>query len=245
MLKIENLEAFYGHVKAVKKLELGILKGEIFSIIGPNGAGKTTLLRAIGGFHPPKVKGKIIFKDKDITRLRPNERAKMGLSVLLEGKRVFPGLTVKDNLMVGSYLLRKKKSRVKENFDFVLELFPVLKEKLKQRAGILSGGEQQMLAIGRALMASPDFLCLDEPSFGLAPKVVEAIFKTLSYLSQEKNITILLVEQDVALALKFADRCALMVSGEKRLEGHSKEMLEKKTLINLYLGGYHDRHLES
>ncbi|MCX7831528.1 MAG: ABC transporter ATP-binding protein [Actinobacteria bacterium] len=237
MLEIKGLNAYYGHIKAVKDFSLRVKKGEIIAILGPNGAGKTTLIRSIGGFSPPYTEGEIIFNGKNITRLKPFERLGLGIAVLLEGKRVFPGLSVADNLFIGGYTLRRRKKELKENIESVLELFPVLRERLNKRASVLSGGEQQMLAIARALISSPEILCLDEPSFGLGPKVVEAIFKTLDYLRKERGLSIVLVEQDAALALKFSDYSILMVSGSKKIEGRSKELINDKRLLNIYLGG--------
>lgn len=237
MLMIEDLNAYYGHIRALKNFSLRVEEGEIISIVGPNGAGKTTLLRAIAGFSPPQFSGKVIFKNKDVTKKKPFEKLRLGMAFVHEGKRVFPSLSVKDNLFLGGYLIRKNKKAFRENLDFVLNLFPVLKEMLDKRAGFLSGGEQQMLAVGRALMSSPELICLDEPSFGLAPKVVEAIFKTLSYLRKEKGMSILLVEQDVALALNFSDRSIVIVSGEKQIEDDSKKLLKDKQILELYLGG--------
>lgn len=237
MLKAENLNAFYGHIHAVKDFDLELERGQILTVLGPNGAGKTTLLRALAGFEPPFISGKVMLEGKDITVRKPYEKLRDGVSFVLEGKRVFPGLTVLENLSIGGFVVRKKRHVFSENLETVLELFPNLKTMLDKKAGLLSGGEQQMLAIARALMSSPRYLCLDEPSFGLAPKVVEAIFKTLVRLKREKQIGILLVEQDVALALQFSDRAVVMVSGKKQIEGNSKELLRDRKILELYLGG--------
>lgn len=237
MLEIKYLNAYYGHIRAVKDFSFKLEKGEIVAILGPNGAGKTTLIRSIGGFNPPYTEGQIIFEGMNITRLKPFERLKLGIAVLLEGKRVFPGLSVADNLFIGGYTLRKRKKELRENIEAVLELFPVLKQRLNKKASVLSGGEQQMLAIARALVSSPKVICLDEPSFGLGPKVVEAIFRTLNYLRKERGLSIVLVEQDAALALKFSDHCIIMASGSKKIEGRSNELLNDKRVFNMYLGG--------
>jgi branched-chain amino acid transport system ATP-binding protein len=236
MLSIENLEAFYGHIRVLKNYKATIQPGEILAVIGPNGAGKTTLIRALGGLKPPQVRGKIEFNGKDLLKLSAPERARQGLAVLVEGRRVFPSLTVRENLFIGGYFIRKS-GKFAENLELVLELFPVLKEKLNSRAGLLSGGEQQMLALARALVASPKLLCLDEPSFGLAPSIIDKIFKVLNYLKKEKEMGILLIEQNVALALKVADRAQVLVTGDVKMEGHSQDILHNRELLKLYLGG--------
>lgn len=236
MLKIENLEAHYGHIKALKGYNAKLLPGEMLAVLGPNGAGKTTLIRALGGLRPPESRGKIEVDGKDWSRLSAPVRSRLGLKVLVEGRRVFPGLTVMDNLFIGGYWIKNKKEFA-DNLEWVLELFPVLKEKINTKAGLLSGGEQQMLAVGRALMGSPRILCLDEPSFGLAPAIVERIFKVLKYLKMEKKMSILLVEQNIALALKYADKAQVLVTGDVKMEGEAATVLNNKELLKLYLGG--------
>ncbi len=239
MIEIRDLNAYYGHIHALKDFSLEIETGSIVAVLGPNGAGKTTLVRSILGLRPPDISGEIIYKGRNIERFTPEHRVRLGISGSLEGKRIFPGLTVKDNLLIGSYLIRKNQRKLKENLEFVFELFPVLGKKASDKAQLLSGGEQQMLSIGRALMSNPDFLLLDEPSFGLAPKVVKEIFRILKKLNEENNLTILLVEQDAALALDFSDRALLVAAGRTRLEGLSEELKKDNRLINIYLGGKH------
>lgn len=239
MIRVSDLYAYYGHVPALKGINLEVKKGEIVSVLGPNGAGKTTLLRAISGLKPPKIEGKIFLNGMDITGLSPEEIRRRGLVCLIEGKRVFPGLTVKDNLILGAYIIRKDKGKIKENMELVFEMFPVLKEKLEQKAGLLSGGEQQMLAISRALMGSPSVICLDEPSLGLAPQVVEKIFTVIKELNSSKKITFIVVEQDAMLALKYSSRALLLTAGRIGIEGSSSELMKDNLLVNIYLGGYH------
>jgi len=236
MLRIENLEAYYGHIRALKNYSATLMTGEVLAVLGPNGAGKTTLIRALGGLRPPDIRGKIEVDGKDWLKLSAHVRARSGIKVLVEGRRVFPGLTVLDNLFIVGFWIKNKRE-LADNLEWVLELFPVLKEKLNMRAGLLSGGEQQMLAIGRALMGSPRILCLDEPSFGLAPTIVEKIFKVLKYLKTEKKMSILLVEQNVGLALKYADKAQVLVTGEVKMEGKAQDILHNKDLLKLYLGG--------
>jgi branched-chain amino acid transport system ATP-binding protein len=239
MIRVTDLHAYYGHVAALRGVNLEVKKGEIAAILGPNGAGKTTLLRAVSGLKPPKVKGKIFLDGVEITGRSPEAIRRQGIACLIEGKRVFPGLTVKDNLMLGGYIIRKDRKKLKENMELVFEMFPVLKEKLEHRAGLLSGGEQQMLAISRALMGSPCVICLDEPSLGLAPQVVEKIFEAVRELNKSKGITFIVVEQDAALALKYSNRAFLFASGRIELEGSSDELMKDNLLINIYLGGQH------
>lgn len=245
VFKVSSLYASYGHVQAVRGIDLHVDKGEIFSILGPNGAGKTTLIRAFAGFNPPQVKGSITFKGRDITGLRAERRVALGITAVLEGRRVFPEFTTKDNLLLGAYRIRSNRAKVRENMEFVYSLFPVLAEKEQVQAGFLSGGEQQMLAIGRALMAEPELLLLDEPSFGLAPRIVSDIFEVLSRLRDEKGMTVILVEQDALLALKHSDRALVIAAGKQMLYGRSAEMLEDDRLLSVYLGGSHHENLES
>lgn len=239
MIKVFDLYAYYGHIQALKGINLELKKGEILAVLGPNGAGKTTLIRSIAGLTPPSVKGKIYINEREVNFLSAEARKRLGLTCLIEGKRVFPGLSVKDNLLLGAYTIRKNKIKLNENFELVFELFPVLKDKLEYNAGLLSGGEQQMLAIARALMSSPLAICLDEPSLGLAPKVVEDIFETLRELNEKYGLTLMIVEQDVALALKYCHRAVLFSSGKIELEGSSEELIKDNKLVNIYLGGRH------
>lgn len=245
MLSVRSLNAYYGHVHAVKGISFEVNTGEIFAVLGPNGAGKTTLIRALAGLAPPQVKGGIAYQGMDITGLRTEKRVSLGITAVLEGRRIFPELTVRDNLLLGAYRLRRSQVKVKQNMEFVQSLFPVLAEKERVQAGFLSGGEQQMLAIGRALMAEPELLLLDEPSFGLAPKVVANIFDVLIRLKQEKGMTIILVEQDALLALKHSDKALVIAAGRPMLQGSASELLKDKKLLSIYLGGSQHENLES
>jgi len=228
---IDNLKVNYGSIQAVKGITLDVKKGEIVTILGANGAGKTTTLRAISGLEKVK-EGSIYFKGEDITKIPPHNVVKKGITHSPEGRRVFGTLTVEENLWLGTYT---KKTFDKEILNWVYELFPRLKERRKQLAGTLSGGEQQMLAIGRALMNSPEMLLLDEPSLGLAPLLVKAIFKVVKEISEE-GVTVLLVEQNAKAALKLADRGYVLEVGHIALEGTSDELLTSEKVQEAYLG---------
>ncbi len=228
MLKVEGLRVNYGHVRALRGVNLEVDEGEFVVLLGRNGAGKTTLLKALLGQVP--AEGKITFLGKEISSLRPWRRAKLGLSLVPEGRQVFPSLTVKENLELGAFVA---KERCSENLASVYKLFPVLKEKESLPAGVLSGGEQQMLAIGRALMANPKLLLLDEPSMGLAPKVVREIYETLAEL--KGKLTVLLVEQNVKKALALADRVYLLENG-RLVSSWGREEVDEAVLEAAYLG---------
>jgi len=228
---IDDLKVNYGSIQAVKGITLDVKKGEIVTILGANGAGKTTTLRAISGLEKVK-EGSIYFKGEDITKIQPHNVVKRGITHSPEGRRVFGTLTVEENLWLGTYT---KKTLDKEILNWVYELFPRLKERRKQLAGTLSGGEQQMLAIGRALMNSPEMLLLDEPSLGLAPLLVKAIFKVIKEISEE-GVTVLLVEQNAKAALKLADRGYVLEVGHIALEGTSNELLTSEKVQEAYLG---------
>lgn len=228
---IDDLKVNYGSIQAVKGITLDVKKGEIVTILGANGAGKTTTLRAISGLEKVK-EGSIYFKGEDITKIQPHNVVKKGITHSPEGRRVFGTLTVEENLWLGTYT---KKTLDKEILNWVYELFPRLKERRKQLAGTLSGGEQQMLAIGRALMNSPEMLLLDEPSLGLAPLLVKAIFKVIKEISEE-GVTVLLVEQNAKAALKLADRGYVLEVGHIALEGTSDELLTSEKVQEAYLG---------
>ena len=232
-LKIENLEVYYGGIHALHSVFLEINEGEIVSIIGSNGAGKSTLLRTIAG-EKQKESGTITFIGDDL----PNTSAKTvakGISLVPEGRQIFPNLTVKENLMIGAYL-RNDKSEIKADFEEIMELFPILKERLTQYGGTLSGGEQQMLAIGRALMARPKLLCFDEPSLGLAPIIIDELFDTIKRINKESNQTILLVEQNVFIALEVSHRAYILNTGRITHEGNSAEMMNLPDIQESYLG---------
>jgi branched-chain amino acid transport system ATP-binding protein len=238
MLRIKNINAFYGQVHALKNVSLHLEEGEIVTLIGANGAGKTTLLNSLSGIIPPKS-GQIIFDHNSIVNLAPHRIVKLGISQVPEGRQVFKPLSVEDNLELGGYLRYKTKTgraEVRQTIEMVFTLFPILRERRKQLAGTLSGGEQQMLAIGRALMAKPRLLLLDEPSMGLAPIISQDILKVIETLSRERNTTVLLVEQNARAALKMAHRGYVIETGHMILEGTAAELLENKDVQRAYIG---------
>jgi branched-chain amino acid transport system ATP-binding protein len=232
ILSVNNLSAGYGKIDVLHNITFNLREGECVAVIGANGAGKTTLLKSIAGLISIK-RGEVIFLEQNLTSLPPNWRPKLGLALVPEGRQIFSNLTVKENLEIGGYLRQDKKG-CKEDLDYYLELFPILKERSTQNGGTLSGGEQQMLAIARALMSKPKLLLLDEPSMGIAPIFVEKVFSTLSDLKQ-KGLTILLVEQNVQHALKLADRIEVLELGKVVLNGTSSEIANNQTIKNLYL----------
>ena len=232
MLKANNISSYYGNIQAVDNISIEVNKGEIVSIIGSNGAGKSTLLMTLCGIVPAKS-GSIFFNDIDISSLPTHEIIRMGVSQSPEGRRIFPKLTVYENLLIGDPLKKEKDI----NLDFIFEIFPRLKERISQRGGTLSGGEQQMLSIGRALVSQPSLLLLDEPSLGLAPIIVKQIFDTIKRINKENNTTILLVEQNAFGALKLSDRGYVLVNGKVTISGNSKELLENPEIKKAYLEG--------
>lgn len=244
MLLLQGIHTFYGHIEAVKGIDLKINKGEIVCLIGSNGAGKSTTLMTISGILKP-VKGRILFDDEEIHRLLPHKIVAKGISQVPEGRKIFPKLTVRENLEMGAYSVHSQKSNpplqksgrggFSTQLEYVFALFPVLKERQKQMGGTLSGGEQQMLAIGRALMSKPRLLLLDEPSLGLAPIFVGKIFKTIKELNAE-GLTILLVEQNAKAALKLANRGYVIESGRVTKEGGGRELLNDPDIKKAYLG---------
>jgi branched-chain amino acid transport system ATP-binding protein len=234
MLQVNDLHAAYGDIEVLKGITLDIGTGEIVCLLGANGAGKSTLLKAISGvLHPSQ--GNVLFQDQDITRYGPHRIVRMGLSHVPEGRQIFSRLTVMQNLLLGSYPRKSKKAEAQELFDSVFNLFPILKERLKQKAGTLSGGEQQMLAISRSLMSRPRLLLLDEPSLGLAPMVVEEIFRVIKDL-RSRGISIVLVEQNVSGALNIADRGYIMEIGKMAAHGKAAEMRGDDEVRRRYLG---------
>lgn len=241
MLRIQSLSSFYGNIQALRGISLHVGYGEIVALLGANGAGKTTLLNSICSLITSR-KGNVIFKDQDITKLSPEKIVRLGISQVPEGRQLFGSLTVLDNLILGAYFHRRKgKKEIQNSLETVFGIFPILKERQKQLAGTLSGGQQQMLAIGRSLMSKPELLLLDEPSMGLAPLVVNEIFEVIKRLRSEQNTTILLVEQNARVALKTADRAYILETGRAILEGTSGELLENKEVKRAYLGkGYKD-----
>ena len=219
LLTVENLETYYGVIRALKGISFDVKKGEVVALIGGNGAGKTTTLYTLTGILKPKA-GKIVFDGQEIQRKQPEEIVRMGVALIPEGRQVFGKLTVLENLRMGAYTL-KDKVEYKRRLEEVTDLFPRLQERFSQKAGTLSGGEQQMLAMGRAMMQGPRFLALDEPSMGLAPIVVEEIFRTIKRINQE-GVTILLVEQKATMALRIANRAFVLETGNIVLGGTRK-----------------------
>lgn len=236
MLNLENVSSGYGPVEVIHSISLSINRGELVSIIGTNGAGKTTLLRTISALVPCRS-GKIIFEDCDVTRFPPHKIVELGLVQVPEGRQILAPLTVYENLLLGTYGRRRSfgSHEKEELFEFVYNLFPILSERKKQIAGTLSGGEQQMLALGRALMAKPKLLLLDEPSLGLAPVVIEDIRRVLLELNSS-GLTILLVEQNALLALKLAKRAYVLDVGYIAIEGNSLDLLQNDEVKRIYLG---------
>ena len=233
MLKLSDIHTFYGKIEALKGINIHVEKGEIVCLIGANGAGKTTTLLTISGIVRPKT-GKIIFNDEDITALAPDKIVKLGVVHVPEGRRIFPELTVEENLILGAYT-KKDKNKIKNDLEQVFFLFPILKERYKQLAGTMSGGEQQMLAIARGLMSEPKILLLDEPSLGLAPKIVEKIFEIITEINSQ-GTSILLVEQNANMALQISSRGYVIETGKITLEGSSKELLNNENVKKAYLG---------
>ncbi|MDJ0828203.1 MAG: ABC transporter ATP-binding protein [Desulfobacterales bacterium] len=234
MLKLKNIQTFYGNIHALKDVSIEISEGEIVTLIGANGAGKTTTLMSISGIAPPRL-GEIYFEDQPIHNLSPNQIVELGICQVPEGRRIFPYLTVLENLDMGAFL-RSDKENIKKDLDYVLELFPILAERRHQAGGTLSGGEQQMLAISRALMSKPRLLLMDEPSLGLAPIVVQQIFEIISKINSESNTTIFLVEQNANLALKAAHRGYVMENGRITIGDTTDNLMSNEDVRKAYLG---------
>jgi branched-chain amino acid transport system ATP-binding protein len=236
LLQLEKISASYGRVQVLREVSLEVREGEIVTIIGPNGAGKTTLLRTISGLVT-KTSGRIYFNGYEVSKIVPEKLPALGLAHVPEGRQLFPSLTVYENLQLGAYVRYRKRqaSEIKNDFEFIFSLFPSLANRLKQVAGTLSGGEQQMLAIARALMAKPKLLLLDEPSMGLAPKIIQKIFATLAEL-RRKGVTILLVEQDAGVALKIADRGYVLQTGSIVMQGTGDALLANPEIKAIYFG---------
>jgi len=235
MLRIKNLDAGYGKLKVLRRISMHVSAGEIVTIIGANGAGKTTLLHTITGLVKVSS-GEILFRDRDLRRIAPEKIVAAGCSLVPEGRQVFSTMTVQENLILGGYVLAKKeKGAIDQEIARVYELFPVLKERARQLAGTLSGGEQQMLAMGRALMARPSLIMMDEPSTGLAPLIVKSIFKVILQLRQQGN-TVLLVEQNAKAALGIADRGYVLETGKIILQGAAEDLLQNRDVQRAYLG---------
>ncbi len=234
MLELKNIETFYGNIRALKGVSLKVAEGEIITLIGANGAGKSTTLMSICGVSPIRT-GEITFLGKNIHDLTPDMIVAQGISQVPEGRRIFPGLTVQENLDLGAFL-RKDHAAIKRDMEHLLDLFPVLAKRRHQMGGTLSGGEQQMLAISRALMARPRLLLLDEPSLGLAPLYVKLIFQIIERINREDAVTILLVEQNANMALKLAHRGYVMENGRITLTGTGESLLHDENVQKAYLG---------
>jgi branched-chain amino acid transport system ATP-binding protein len=232
MLKVDDIHVYYGNIHAIKGISFDVNEGEIVSLIGANGAGKSTILKTISGLLRPKT-GSIAFMDQDITKLDAHKIVHQGLAHVPEGRRIFLKMTVKENLEMGAFT---KPEATKQDFDTVFERFPRLKERQSQVAGTLSGGEQQMLAMGRALMSAPKLLMLDEPSMGLAPILVEQIFDIIKTL-HDAGTTILLVEQNAGMALEVASRAYVLETGSIILQGTGAELADSEDIKKAYLGG--------
>jgi branched-chain amino acid transport system ATP-binding protein len=234
MLKLKNIKTFYGNIQALKGVSIDISEGEIITLIGANGAGKSTTLMSICGIVPPRF-GEILFMDQPIHNLNPNKIVSLGISQVPEGRRIFPYLTVVENLDMGAFL-RNDKDVIKQDLEYIFELFPILAERRHQAGGTLSGGEQQMLAISRALMAKPRLLLMDEPSLGLAPIIVKQIFEIIRKINAEQKTTIFLVEQNANLALKVAHRGYVMENGKITLTDSASNLLSNEAVRRAYLG---------
>lgn len=234
MLKLKNVQTFYGNIQALKDVTIEISEGEIITLIGANGAGKTTTLMAVCGIVPPRS-GEISFMDEPITGMEPDKIVSLGICQVPEGRRIFPYLSVTENLDMGAFL-RNDRAEIKKDMEYVFDLFPILAERRHQAGGTLSGGEQQMLAISRALMARPRLLLLDEPSLGLAPLIVKQIFEIIRKINTENNTTIFLVEQNANLALKVAARGYVMENGRITLTDLSENLLANEEVKKAYLG---------
>ncbi|MFJ5713025.1 ABC transporter ATP-binding protein [Neobacillus sp. NPDC093127] len=232
MLQLKNVESFYGGIQALKSIDVAVEKGEIVTLIGSNGAGKSTTLKSISGLVKVKT-GNILYNGREISNKPAHEVTLLGIAHVPEGRRIFPKLTVKENLLIGAFSV-KNKQVIQERIEKVFHYFPKLKSRLDQKGGTMSGGEQQMLAIGRALMMKPDLLMLDEPSMGLAPIIVEQIFEIIKELNQE-GITILLVEQNAYQALQIADRGYVIQTGEIRLHGNGQDLIMNEEVREAYL----------
>ena len=233
MLKLNNIHTYYGNIRAVRGISINVEAGEKVCMIGANGAGKSTTQMTISGIYKP-VQGTITFDGMDITRSSPEQRVKRGISQVPEGRLIFPDMTVLENLELGAYL-RKDTAGIRADLKKIYDYFPILFNRRKQRGGSLSGGEQQMLAIGRALMSHPTLLLLDEPSLGLAPLIVKQIFEIIQQINEE-GTTILLVEQNAQLALNVTDRGYVMETGEITIEGKSTDLLADERVRQAYLG---------
>lgn len=235
LLDFKDVELYYDHVYALKGVSLTVNQGETVALIGANGAGKSSILRAITGLANP-VKGSVTFEGDRVDGVNPSSIVKRGIAMVPEGRRVFPFMSVKDNLMMGAFT-RTNKTDIQTTLDSILTRFPRLKERYTQAAGTLSGGEQQMMVIGRALMAKPKLLLLDEPSLGIAPKLVQDIARSIVAINRDEGVSVLLVEQNSRMALSISHRAYAMATGNVVIEGKSKELLHDDRIKAAYLGG--------
>lgn len=233
LLEVEHIHVYYGIIPAIVDLSLSVNQGKLVALVGANGAGKSTALKAIAGVIKPRL-GKIRFQGMDITHLGPDKKIRFGLVLVPEGRQIFSTLSVKENLLLGAYYRRDAK--IKSDLEWVYSLFPIFRERVYQTAGTLSGGEQQMLAIARALLARPSTLLLDEPSMGLAPLVVSEIYQVIQQIKENK-VTILLVEQNVNLAMRLADYMYVMEAGRLKAEGSPEKVMKGEDIRRAYLGG--------
>jgi len=234
LLELKNVSTFYGNIHALKSISISVEEGEIVTLIGANGAGKTTTLMSICGITPVRS-GEILLKGQNITKVSPNKIVQMGVSQVPEGRRIFPQLTVSENLDMGAFL-RRDKEDIQRDMEEVFSIFPRLAERRNQLGGTLSGGEQQMLAISRALMANPHLLLLDEPSLGLAPLIVQSIFEIIQRINKERKTTILLVEQNANMALKIASKGYVLQNGVIKMADTAAHLLENEEVRKAYLG---------
>ena len=233
MLNVENIQLKYSNVPVIHDVSFHVEKGEIVSLIGGNGNGKSTILKGLSGILSP-VSGRITFEGQDITKMEAHKIVNLGMSLVPEGRRLFPSLSVHKNLLLGAYLT-KSKPEIEKRLDYVNNIFPILKDRIKQKANTLSGGEQQMLAIGRGLMSKPKLLLLDEPSWGIAPKLVDKIFEVIGEIRKD-GVTILLVAQDVQEALDICDRAYVIQTGRIVMAGTGKDLLSSDLIQKAFLG---------
>lgn len=233
MLELRNVNTFYGNIQALRDVNIRINEGEIVTLIGANGAGKSTTLMTICGGTPPRS-GEVLFRGHPIHTLRPNKIVALGISQVPEGRLIFPDLTVQENLDLGAFL-RNDKDNIKKDLDYIFDLFPILAQRRAQTGGTLSGGEQQMLAVGRALMSRPKIMMMDEPSLGLAPLVVKGIFEIIKEINRQ-GVTILLIEQNANMALHIADTAYVLETGRLTIRGTGKELLSNEAVKRAYLG---------
>lgn len=236
MLKINNIDAYYGKVQVLHDVSLEVGENEIISLIGANGAGKSTLMKTVMGLLKPR-RGSVMFQGEDITKIKNTKVVSRGIVYVPEGREVFPEMSVRDNLEMGAYCRNYSAKEMNDHLEEMYAIFPKLGERQKQLAGSLSGGEQQMLAICRGLMSDPKLIMFDEPSLGLAPVIVEDMFKVIVKINQEKKIPVLLVEQNAYMALSISNRCYVMANGMIKLSGASEELLQVNDVKKTYLGG--------